>query len=144
MVLVSKKYKYQVWETFNLIQFIRSTTMQTRYTCPGISPHYIFPMGMGSSNMVASILRAGDKQCHVHAWCSWWLSCSCTCDNVTCPGKRTAWITTVQWGTTLGTTRSHLLPTIMQLLEAKDPTVRMLRCLGNILKLIFGFLNLKF
>ena len=74
-----KKYKYQVWETFNLIQFIRSTTMQTRYTCPGTSPHYIFPMGMGSSNMVASILRAGNKQCHVHAWCSWWLSCSCSC-----------------------------------------------------------------
>ena len=68
----------------------------------------------------------------------------CHLSHVTCPGKRTAWITTSeQWVTTLGTTRSHLHPT-MQLLEAKDPTVRMRRCLGNILKLIFGFLNLKF
>ena len=34
--------------------------MQTRYTCPGTSPHYTFPMAMGNFNMLASIQIVGD------------------------------------------------------------------------------------
>ena len=58
------------------------------------------------------------------------------CDDVKHAGKRRAWNTTEgQWGKTLGTIRSQTMQLLdynrMQLLEAKEMTVRRPRCLGK-------------